>query len=48
MRDSIYEYLKLGVVHFKAYPEVSGGSGPIVETLERIAEDDFFTVVEVG
>lgn len=48
MHGAIYEYLKLGVVHFKAYPEVSGGGGPIVETLERLAGDDFFTAVEVG
>ncbi len=45
---SIYKYMKLGVVHFKAYPEVSNGEGPVVETLRKIAEDDFWTAVEVG
>ncbi|MDN5362563.1 MAG: hypothetical protein PWP70_1610 [Moorella sp. (in: firmicutes)] len=48
MRTSIYEYLKVGIVHFKAFPEVVNGTGPVVETLERIAADDFFTAVEVG
>ncbi|MEW8957680.1 sugar phosphate isomerase/epimerase family protein [Neomoorella humiferrea] len=48
MRASIYEFMKVGIVHFKAFPEVVNGTGPVVETLRRIAEDDFFTAVEVG
>jgi sugar phosphate isomerase/epimerase len=40
--------MHLGIVHFKAFPEVVGGQGPIVETLRKIAEDDFWTAVEVG
>jgi len=48
MRASIYEYMKPGVVHFKAFPQVMGGVGPIVETLRVICEDEFFTSVEVG
>ncbi|RKX75815.1 MAG: sugar phosphate isomerase/epimerase [Spirochaetes bacterium] len=45
---SIYSYMKPGIVHFKAFPEVARGEGPYVETLKKIAEDDFFTAVEVG
>ena len=45
---SIYRYMHLGIVHFKAFPQVVGGQGPIVETLRKIAEDDFWTAVEVG
>ena len=45
---SIYRYMKLGIVHFKAFPQVSEGDGPIVETLRKIVEDDFWTAVEVG
>ncbi len=45
---SIYRFMKLGIVHFKAFPEVSRGEGPIVETLRKIVEDDFWTAVEVG
>ncbi len=45
---SIYRYMKLGIVHFKAYPEATTGEGPIVETLRKIVEDDFWTAVEVG
>lgn len=45
---SIYAYTKVGIVHFKAFPGTERGEGPIVETLAKIAEDDFFTAVEVG
>jgi sugar phosphate isomerase/epimerase len=45
---SIYKYMYLGIVHFKAFPQCVGGQGPIVETLRKIAEDDFWTAVEVG
>ncbi len=48
MRASMYEFMKVGIVHFKAFPEVVNGVGPIVETLRKICEDDFFTAVEVG
>ena len=40
--------MKLGIVHFKAFPEVVKGEGPVIETLKKIVEDDFFTAVEVG
>lgn len=46
---SIYGYTKVGIVHFKAFPPgLERGEGPIVETLTKIAEDEFFTAVEVG
>ncbi|MDR1320015.1 MAG: sugar phosphate isomerase/epimerase [Gracilibacteraceae bacterium] len=48
MDHPIYRDLKIGIVHFKAFPECVNGSGPIVETLGKICEDDFFTAVEVG
>jgi len=45
---SIYRYMHLGIVHFKAFPQVVDGAGPVVETLRKIVEDDFWTAVEVG
>jgi len=45
---SIYRYMKLGIVHFKAFPEIVRGEGPIMESLRKIVEDDFWTAVEVG
>jgi len=44
----MYAYMKPGIVHFKAYPAVAFGEGPIVETLRKICEDDFWMAVEVG
>ncbi len=48
MQESMYKFMKVGLVHFMAYPQVMKGEGPILETLQKIAEDDFFTAVEVS
>ncbi len=42
------DYLTLSLVHFMAYPETMRGTGPIVETICLVAEDGFFTGIEVG
>ncbi len=41
-------YCTLSIVHFMAFPSTIGGEGPIVETLSQIAEDPFFTGIEIG
>lgn len=46
--QSIYRYMDLGIVHFKAFPECVNGTGPIVETMKKIVEDDFWTAIEIG
>ena len=48
MIESMYKFMKVGLIHFMAYPQVMKGEGPILETLQKIAEDDFFTAVEVS
>src|SRR5665648_806134 len=48
IQDSIYKFMKVGLIHFMTYPQVMKGEGPILETLQKIAEDDFFTAVEVS
>lgn len=48
MQESMYKFMKVGLIHFMAYPETMRGEGPILETLQKIAEDDFFTAVEVS
>jgi len=40
-------YMHLGIVHFMLYPETMAGDGPIVETVTKVANDDFFRVIEV-
>ena len=47
MNNSWKKYMKVGLVHFMAFPEVQKGDGPILRTLESILADDFFDVVEV-
>jgi len=47
MNESIYKYAEVGLIHFMAYPETGKGEGPILETLKKICEDDYFTLVEV-
>ena len=44
----MYKYMDVGIVHFKAFPEVVNGSGSVVKTLRKLVEDDFWTAVEVG
>ena len=44
----LYKYMDIGIVHFKAFPEVVNGSGSVVRTLRKLVEDDFWTAVEVG
>jgi len=48
MQESIYKFVKIGLIHFMAYPEVMKGEGPVLETLQKIAEDDFFTAIEIS
>lgn len=39
--------MKVGIVHFMAYPQAVTGEGPVVETVRHIAEDDFFSAIEI-
>jgi sugar phosphate isomerase/epimerase len=48
MQESWHRFLRLGIVHFMAFPQVARGQGPYVETLRQLAADEFFTAVEVG
>jgi sugar phosphate isomerase/epimerase len=40
--------MTVGIVHFMAFPQTMGGSGPILETVGKIAEDPYFGAVELG
>jgi sugar phosphate isomerase/epimerase len=41
------KYMKVGIVHFMAFPTVLKGEGPVLETLEKVLTDDFFDVIEI-
>ncbi len=47
MQESIHAYMKVGLIHFMAYPNTMKGEGPILETVKKIALDDYFDVIEV-
>ena len=47
MTEPIHHYARIGIVHFMAYKACLQGEGPILETLEKIALDTYFDVVEV-
>lgn len=44
---SIKKYMKVGIVHFMAFPDTMKGEGPILESVGRIAKDDYFDVIEL-
>lgn len=48
MNESMYKYFKPGLIHFMAFPSTIKGEGPIVETIRRIACDDYFTAIEIS
>jgi sugar phosphate isomerase/epimerase len=48
MRERLQEYMRPSIVQFMIYPELIGGTGPIVDTLMTILRDPFFTAVEIG
>lgn len=47
MKENLHAYMKVGIVHFMAYPQTLTGEGPVAETIRRIAEDEFFSAIEV-
>jgi len=47
MNDSLHKYMKVGLVHFMAYPETMKGEGPIIETVKKIILDDYFDAIEI-
>ena len=48
MNESMKKYMKTGLIHFMAFPSVMKGEGPILETLAKIAGDDYFDAVEIS
>lgn len=46
-KDSIRDCMKVGIIHFMAYPAVSRGEGPVLDTLKKIVSDNYFDVVEI-
>ena len=47
MKNKPQDCMRVGMIHFMAFPEVMNGEGPVVETLERLCADDYFQAIEV-
>ncbi len=47
MKESLHAYMRVGLVHFMAWPSTIRGEGPILETVRRIAVDDYFDAIEL-
>ena len=47
MIESIHKFAKIGLIHFMAYPSTIKGEGQIVETIRKIAIDDYFDAIEI-
>jgi sugar phosphate isomerase/epimerase len=39
--------MKVGLVHFMAYPETMKGEGPVLDTIRKIILDDYFDAIEI-
>ncbi|MBO3724073.1 TIM barrel protein [Actinomyces bowdenii] len=47
MKESLHDYMKVGIVHFMAYPFALSGEGRIAESVAEIVEDEFFDEIEI-
>ncbi len=47
MNSDLHSAMKVGIVHFMAFPEAQRGEGPILDTVTKIVEDEFFGAIEV-
>lgn len=47
MKESLHDYMKVGLVHFMAYPATIGGDGPVLETMNEVVTDDYFDAIEI-
>jgi sugar phosphate isomerase/epimerase len=47
MGKNLESYMRMGIVHFMAFPGLAGGNGPWVETVREIALDPFFSAIEI-
>ena len=47
MNEPLCKFMKVGLIHFMAYPTTIRGEGPILETIRKIAVDDYFSAIEI-
>jgi sugar phosphate isomerase/epimerase len=47
MNEPLSKFMKVGLVHFMAYPATIKGEGPVEETIKKLALDDYFHAIEL-
>ncbi len=47
MNEPMRKFMKVGLVHFMAYPATIKGEGPVVETIKKVILDDYFSAIEI-
>ncbi|QDK80918.1 sugar phosphate isomerase/epimerase [Spirosoma sp. KCTC 42546] len=47
MNAPLCNYMKVGLVHFMAFPETMKGEGPVFETIKKVVLDEYFTAIEI-
>ncbi len=47
MQESMKKYMKVGLVHFMAYPSAMTGEGDICTSVRRVLADDYFDAIEL-
>jgi hypothetical protein len=47
MNEPLSKFMKVGLVHFMAYPTTIKGEGPVEETTEKVALDEYFHTIEI-
>lgn len=47
MKKSCHDYMRVGIVHFMAYPFAGSGDGPIADSVAEIVNDEFFEEIEI-
>ncbi len=48
MNESMHKHMKVGLIHFMVYPSTIKGEGPKLETVKKIAVDDYFDAIEIS
>lgn len=47
MNNSWEHLVDMSIVQFMVYPETMSGAGPVLETVSKIVQDDFFSMIEI-
>lgn len=47
MQGYLQDHMKVGLIHFMAYPACMGGDGPVIDSVRAVVNDPFFDVIEV-